>query len=88
MNNDVSSNQSIIRYENGQLFATEDFYVTEFPLTIMVNGEEFATIICSPTNMEELVLGFLASEGAILKRDELKSIQIDDSKGFAHVELT
>ena len=29
----------------------------------MVNGEEFATIICSPTNMEELVLGFLASEG-------------------------
>ncbi|WP_367009112.1 formate dehydrogenase accessory sulfurtransferase FdhD [Staphylococcus capitis subsp. urealyticus] len=88
MNNDISSNQSIIRYENGQLFETEDFYVTEFPLTIMVNGEEFATIICSPTNMEELVLGFLASEGAILKRDELKSIQIDDSKGFAHVELT
>ena len=36
-------------------------------LTIMVNGEEFATIICSPTNMEELVLGFLASEGAILR---------------------
>ena len=30
MNNDVSSNQSIIRYENGQLFETEDFYVTEF----------------------------------------------------------
>lgn len=88
MNNDVSSNQSIIRYENGQLFETEDFYVTEFPLTIMVNGEEFATIICSPTNMEELVLGFLASEEAILKRDELKSIQIDDSKGFAHVKLT
>jgi len=38
--------------------------------------------------MKELVLGFLASEGAILKSDDLKSIQIDDSKGFAHVELT
>ncbi len=46
--------------------------MTEFPLTIMVNGEEFATVICSPTNLEELVIGFLASEGAILKRDELK----------------
>lgn len=54
----------------------------------MVNGEEFATIICSPNHLEELVLGFLASEGAILKNDDLKSIQIDDSKGFAHVELT
>ena len=30
----------------------------------------------------------LASEGAIYKRDEIKSCQIDDSKGFAHVDLT
>ena len=37
--------------------------------------------------LRELVIGFLASEGAILKRDELKSVLIDDSKGFAHVEL-
>lgn len=85
---DVMTDQHIVRYEDGKLFETTDSYVTEFPLTIMVNGEEFATVICSPDHMEELVLGFLASEGAILKRSELKSIQIDDSKGFAHVELT
>ncbi|HCY1518459.1 TPA: formate dehydrogenase accessory sulfurtransferase FdhD [Staphylococcus aureus] len=87
MNKDVSLGQPIVRYEDGKLFNTTDQYVTEFPLTIMVNGEEFATVICSPTNLEELVIGFLASEGAILKRDELKSVLIDDSKGFAHVEL-
>lgn len=68
MNKDVSSNQHIIRFENGELKDTVDTYVTEFPLTIMVNGEEFATVICSPTNIEELVLGFLASEGALLKK--------------------
>lgn len=88
MNKDVSLDQPIVRFENGKLIDTTDQYVTEFPLTIMVNGEEFATVICSPTHLEELVIGFLASEGAILKRDELKSIQIDDSMGFAHVELT
>lgn len=88
MNEDVLANQPIVRYENGELIDKTDHYVTEFPLTIMVNGEEFATIICSPNHMEELVLGFLASEGAILKSDDLKSVQIDDSKGFAHVELT
>lgn|SRR5699024_253516 len=88
MNEDVLTNQHIVRYENGNLIETTDHYVTEFPLTIMVNGEEFATVICSPNHMEELVLGFLASEGAILKNNDLKSIQIDDSKGFAHVELT
>ena len=49
--------QSIIRYEEGQLIQTTDSY-TEFPLTINVNGTEFATVICSPTHMEELVVGF------------------------------
>ncbi|WP_436860545.1 formate dehydrogenase accessory sulfurtransferase FdhD [Staphylococcus caeli] len=88
MQDDVLTNQPIIRYENGKLIEKKDHYVTEFPLTIMVNGEEFATVICSPNHLEELTLGFLASEGAILKREDLKSIQIDDSKGFAHVELT
>ncbi|MBF0738093.1 formate dehydrogenase accessory sulfurtransferase FdhD [Staphylococcus arlettae] len=88
MSKDVLNNQPIVRYENGELVESHDHYVTEFPLTIMVNGQEFATVICSPNNLTELVVGFLASEGVILKRDELKSIQIDDSKGFAHIELT
>lgn len=88
MDKDVSQGQPIVRYENGKLFESDDSYVTEFPLTIMVNGEEFATVICSPTHMEELVIGFLASEGAIFKKNEIASLQIDDSKGFAHVELT
>ncbi|MBI5974618.1 formate dehydrogenase accessory sulfurtransferase FdhD [Staphylococcus canis] len=88
MNRDIQYNQPIIRYENGKLYETEDSYVTEFPLTLMVNGEEFATVICSPNHIEELVLGFLASEGVILKRSEIKSVDIDDSKGFAYVELT
>ena len=30
MNKDASTDQSIVRYENGELFETEDNYVTEF----------------------------------------------------------
>ena len=88
MERDVLQGQSIVHYDGERLITTTDSYVTEFPLTIMVNRDEFATVICSPTHMEELVIGFLASEGAIYKRDEIKSCQIDDSKGFAHVDLT
>ena len=88
MDKDVQQNQSIIRYENGKLIDTKGSYVTEFPLTIIVNGKGFATVICSPTHLEELVIGFLASEGAIYKKEEIHSLQIDDSKDFAHVELT
>lgn len=87
MNEDVLKDQPIVRFEDGKLIQTRDSYATEFPLTIMVNGDEFATVICSPNHLRELTLGFLASEGAILKQDDVKSIEIDDSKGFAHVEL-
>ena len=66
MHEDVLTNQTIVRFEDGKLIEKKDHYVTEFPLTIMVNGEEFATVICSPNHMEELTLGFLASEGATL----------------------
>ena len=51
MDKDAVQNQPIIRYEDEQLIETEDSYVTEFPLTIMVNGKEFATVICSPTHL-------------------------------------
>lgn len=88
MGKDVSKEQIIVKYENGKLSQTTDQYATEFPLTIRVNGNEFATIICSPNHLEELVLGFLASEGVISKIDELESIQIGDSKEVAQVELT
>ncbi|MCU5745191.1 formate dehydrogenase accessory sulfurtransferase FdhD [Staphylococcus sp. SQ8-PEA] len=88
MERDVLYDQQIVRYQDGKLFQTRDSYASEFPLTIIVNGEEFATVICSPNHLKELTIGFLASEGAIMKESEIKSLDIDDSKGFAHVELT
>ncbi|HCN61757.1 MULTISPECIES: formate dehydrogenase accessory sulfurtransferase FdhD [Mammaliicoccus] len=88
MKNNMTYNQPILKFKNNKFIDTTDCYVSEFPLTIMINGEEFATIICSPNNLRELVIGFIASEGVIIKKDEIKQILIDDSKGFAHVELT
>lgn len=59
----------------------------EFPLTVMVDGKEFATIVCSPNGLEDLTIGFLASEGVIRTADEIKSIQVDTYGGFSHVAL-
>ena len=62
--------------------------VSEYPLTVMVNGQEFVTLVCTPDHLEELVIGFLASEGVIRFEKEIKSFTIDESLGFAYVELT
>lgn len=65
----------------------EDEVVTEYPLTLFVNDQEFATIVCTPTDLEEMVIGFLASEGAIRSYSEIKQLSIDTAQGFAYIEL-
>lgn len=87
MKDDVRRTQSITKYEYGELFEVEDTIATEYPLTIYVNGEEFATMVCTPTNIEELVIGFLASDGIIRFLDDVESLAIDEEKGFAYVQL-
>lgn len=80
-------NLEIIKYNGHGFEETDDVIASEFPLTIVVNDEEFATMVCTPTDLEELVIGFLASEGLIRVIEEIDSLSIDESRGFAYVEL-
>lgn len=78
---------TVYKYEEDFLAELEDLAAIEFPLTIWLDGEEFATIVCSPDHLSELVIGFLASEGIIRAVSQIASLQIDEGKGFAYVEL-
>ena len=65
MSQEMLVTNEVLRYENGMVQLVEDVIVTEYPITIILNGQEFATLVCSPEHIEELVVGFLASEGII-----------------------
>jgi FdhD protein len=78
---------TVVKYDGDYLGETQEDAAVEHPLTIRLDGEEFATMVCSPDHLHELVVGFLASEGIIRSEKQIKSLQIDDSKGFAYVEL-
>jgi len=77
----------IIRYDAAGLREETDWIAVESALTIRLDGEEFATMVCTPSDLEELVYGFLASEGIILRADDVASLSIDADGGFARVEL-
>lgn len=77
---------NVIRFENKELSLKTDEIVTEFPFTLILNGNEFATIVCSPTNTRELIIGFLASEGIVRFYHDIESIKIDEERGFAYIE--
>ncbi|SES91526.1 FdhD protein [Salinibacillus kushneri] len=87
MSNETINHWRIIEYDGEGLSEREEIVATELPITVVVNGEEFATMVCTPGDLHDLVIGFLASEGIILFYDEIKSIDIDEDAGFIYVDL-
>ena len=77
----------VVRYEGNNASIIQEEVAEEFALTIMLNGTEFATIVCSPFDIQQLVVGFLASEGVIRFYDEIENFSLDEKLGFAYVEV-
>ncbi len=77
---------SILRVTEQLKSEVEDIVVREFPLTIVLNDHELVTLLCSPTSLEYLAVGFLLSEGLIESKDDIKAILVDDQRGVARIE--
>ncbi|AFL99391.1 MULTISPECIES: formate dehydrogenase accessory sulfurtransferase FdhD [Desulfitobacterium] len=68
--------------------AVKELVVIEKALTVFINGKEFATMVCTPTQEKELVIGFLCSEGIINDPNQIKKITQDKREGLVWVETT
>jgi len=64
----------------------EGIVATEFSLSIILNNRELVTLLCSPTKLDYLAIGFLFSEGLLKSRDEIKKVIVDDQRGVVQVE--
>jgi FdhD protein len=60
----------------------QEWTAREFPLTIMLNGEQLVTVLCSPGDLEALAVGFLFSEGMIRAKEEITGLTLDDERGI------
>ena len=66
----------------------EDVVAREFPLTVILNDRELVTLLCSPTDLKQLAIGFLSSEGLIGAASEIRRVLVDEVRGVARVETT
>jgi FdhD protein len=62
--------------------------VKEQPLTVYVNGERFLTLLCTPIQVEALVVGYLWMEKVIGGLDEVARLDVSIVDGRAEVTLT
>ncbi|WP_410984013.1 formate dehydrogenase accessory sulfurtransferase FdhD [Bacillus cereus] len=83
----VVGKRRILKFEDGSMKEAEDLVVTEFPVTVKINGQEFVTMVCTPEYIEDMVIGYLASEGVIRRYEDIKEIWIQDKEGYVHVKI-
>ena len=63
----------------------QEWTAREFPLTIMLNNEQLVTVLCSPSDLKALAVGFLASEGIIRTQSEITGMTLDDERGIIRI---
>jgi FdhD protein len=79
--------RTYFQVKSGRLDEVKGDVVREQPLTVYVNGERFLTLLCSPFQLEPLVLGYLWMEKVIAGLDDVAALQISEVDGRADVTL-
>jgi len=77
---------SILRITKEGRDSIEKVVAREFPVTLILNNQELITLLCSPTNLRYLAVGFLSSEGLLNSKDKIKKILVDDQRGVVRLE--
>ncbi len=77
---------SVLRVTEQTREKVKDVVATELPVTIFLNELEMVTLLCSPTNLKYLAVGFLLSEGLIHGKDDVRDIVVDSQRGIVRVQ--
>lgn len=74
-------------WNQGQVEAVEGGVIEEILLGLYVNGQELATVMCSPVDQEALALGFLYNEGVIQSLDDVRLVHANVTRTTIDVFL-
>jgi FdhD protein len=77
-NMEQTETRTIVRIDQDGRRTQDDLVVSEHALTITLNDRQFVTMLCSPSDLEALGLGFLLSEGIIKSLDDLESLSLSE----------
>ena len=73
------------RFDGGRFAERPDFVVQEVSIEVFLDGRPTFRGTCSPWDVEDLVVGRLFLEGAIVEMDDVVSIEVDLEGGLVDV---
>jgi len=77
-----------ISFSSGEWSRSSTAVPQEMALTIYIEGQELVTILCTPTKLNQLVLGFLYSEGIISDKSDVAMMRVCEDDSLAEVRLS
>lgn len=84
----VAPNVTCSIFSGDEWLEKETSVPDEMSLAIYVNNKELVSILCTPTKLNCLVLGFLYSEGIIANMSDVASMRICEDEPIADVKLS
>lgn len=76
----------IIKYADNQARSALDEIIVEQSITLLVDSIGSYTLLCSPSDLEALVIGFLFSEGLIKSADDIINLSTYPDKIVIQIE--
>lgn len=76
----------ITRFTGTESSVIEDEIVRERALTIVLNGEELVTLLCSPGDFDYLAAGYLASEDVISSAADIKDLSVNENTAVVRID--
>ena len=74
-------------YSKGALQVEQGEVVAEYPVPLVVNGQEMATLVASPHELNFLVAGFLRLQGFISQLSDIEMLSVCQDFGGANVRI-
>lgn len=77
----------ILRLKGEKIEETTDQVAAEIGFTLNINGNQVVTLLCTPSELDAMAIGFLFSEGILKDRASLRAVHVDEKTYTVSIEL-
>jgi len=77
----------ILKISGNSVAGAVDEVASELPIRLVVNSEPLVTLLCTPSEIKELAVGFLLSEGLLRHSSSIRKLYVDEQETTVHIDL-
>jgi FdhD protein len=78
----------ILKISGSNVEGVVDEVASELPVRLVLNDQQLVTLLCTPSELKELAVGFLLSEGLLRERSAIRRLEFIESDAAILIELS